>query len=375
MENNFQPRNFRPVPFVNLGAQYRNLREEILAKVDELSSAGAYILGDEVTAFENEFAAYCGAKHAVSCANATDGIMLALKAMGIGVRDEVITAPNSFIGTAGGIIAAGATPTFCDVGSDYNLDPSKLEASITKKTRAIMPVHLTGMPTQMDEVNAIAKKHGLLVLEDAAQAVGAKYKGKRVGNLGDVAIFSLHPLKNLHLHGDGGIITTNSESIDKTLRMLRNHGLVNRDESHIWGYNSRLDAIQAAIGRIKLKLIDGYNQRYREIASMYREGLGDYMFVPSDSPGCEGVYHNFVVRVENRKGLQDYMLKHGQETKIHYPIPIHMQKSAAALGHKVGAFPETEKQAEQILTMPIYPELTNEQVKSVIMLARSFFEK
>jgi dTDP-4-amino-4,6-dideoxygalactose transaminase len=366
---------FAPVPFVNLGAQYLELRDTIIAKFDELSRAGQYILGDEVAAFEKEFAAFCETKHCVSVANATDGIMLALKAAGVGPGDEVITVPNSFIATAGGIIAAGGKPVFVDVASDYNMDPALLAKAVTKRTKAVMPVHLTGMPARMDEIGAIARQHGLAVIEDAAQAVGARYKGKRVGGLGSLGVFSLHPLKNLHLHGDGGAITTDNDDLAAKLRLLRNHGLINRDESVMWGYNSRLDAIQAAIGRIKLKYIEAWNKRYREIAGIYRENLRDLVWTPDDAKGMEGVYHNFVIMVEDRPRLQEYMLKHGQETKIHYPICIHLQKAASHLGYKNGDFPNAETQAAKILTLPIYPELSDDEVHAVAGLVRSFYGK
>lgn len=367
--------DFKPVPFINLGAQYLSLKKEILEKFDELSTAGSYILGEEVTSFEREFAHYSDCKYAVGVANATDGLTLALKALDIGSGHEVITVSNSFIATAGSIIAAGAKPIFVDVGSDYNLNPELLTKAITKQTRAIIPVHLTGMPARMDEILQIAKKHNLYVIEDAAQAIGARYKGRKVGSFGIQGVFSLHPLKNLHLHGDGGAITTNDEGVYNKLKLLRNHGLINRDEAVCWGYNSRLDSIQAAIGRIKLKHIDAYNKRYRQIAAMYRDGLSGVVQAPDDTRETEGVYHNFVIMTDQRQALQEYMLNLGQETKIHYPIPIHLQKSAVSLGYKLGDLPVTEIQAKRILTMPIYPELTDQQVQSIIRLVRSFFKQ
>lgn len=361
------------VKFVDLGLHYQNIRGEIIAKFDEISSKGAYILTDELKKFEDNISSYCNARHAVGVGNGTDAIFLALKALGIGEGDEVITAPNSFIATAGAIIASGARPVFADVRNDYNIDPELIEKSVTKKTKAIIPVHLTGRPADMSPIMEIAQKHNLAVVEDAAQSIGASYKGKKVGCFGDAGCFSLHPLKNLHVHGDGGLITTNSAELYDKLLKLRNHGLRNRDECESWGYNSRLDAVQAAIGNIKLKYLDEWTKRRREIASAYRESLAGFAEVPKDKSTEEAVYQTFVLQCGNRDGLQKYLEKKGIETKIHYPIPIHLQQAAKALGYRKGDFPVAEKQAERILSLPIYPELREELVEEVIREIKSFY--
>lgn len=363
------------VPFVNLGIQYLDLKNEILEKFNELSTSGSYILGSEVEEFEKEFAALCGTRFALGIGNGADALFLIMKAMGIGPGDEVITAPNSFLASAGTIVATGATPRFCDVSHDYNLDPAQLEKAITARTKAIMPVHLTGLPADMDAINDIARRHNLFVLEDCAQAVNATYKGKKVGGLSDAGAFSLHPLKNLHVHGDGGAITTNNESLYQRIRLLRNHGLKNRDECEVWGYNSRLDTIQAAICRIKLKHIGKWTLRYQEISQLYSHGLEGVVKLPQRYHDREGVYHNFVIMVERREELQNFLLSKGIETKIHYPIPIHLQKPAKELGYKLGDFPVSETQSKSILSLPIYPEITNLMVDQVISGIREFYKK
>ncbi len=354
------------VPFVNLPAQYLALRAELLATVDEVLSSGTYILGEHVNRFEENFAHYCQVKHAIAVANATDALWLVLKALGVGPGHEVITAPNSFIASAGAIAAVDATPVFVDVGADYNLNPALLEQVISKKTKVIMPVHLTGRAADMDAINEIAAKHDLYVVEDAAQAVGARYKTKRVGGLGIAACFSLHPLKNLHLYGDGGIITTNDKTLANDLRQLRNHGLENRDACARWGYNSRLDSLQAALGVVKLRHLESWTARFQEIAQFYRQGLQGKVSLPPEDVEQESVYHNFVIRLADRDALMAYLMSKGIETKVHYPIPIHLQKPAAQYGYKIGDFPESEAQCKSVLSLPIYPELRDEQVALVI---------
>ncbi len=365
------------IPFVNLGMQYSNIRTEIISKFDELSHKGAYILTEELQKFEDNFALYCGTQYALGVANCTDALILCLKALGIGQGDEVITAPNSFIATAGAISAVGAVPIFVDVADDYNINPVFIEQAITARTKAIIPIHLTGRPAAMDEIIFIAHRHGLSVIEDCAQAAGALYKNRKVGSFGKAGCFSLHPLKNLHVHGDGGVITTSDPEFYTILRKLRNHGLKNRDECEIWGLNSRLDVIQAAIGNIKLPCLDSWNQRYREIASRYYEGLSGIIgiaYVPINKEYEKPVYHNFIILCDRRDELQKYLLERGIETKIHYPIPIHLQPAAASLGYKKGDFLMTEYQAERILSLPIYPELANEQVKEVITAIKEFYQ-
>ena len=353
------------VPFVALNLQYLELREELMKKFDEVSSSGNYVLGGYLEKFESEFAEYCDAKYAVGVGNATDGISIVVKSLGLKSGDEVITVPNSFIATAGALGVHGIKPVFVDVRNDFNIDPKLIEQAITAKTRAIMPVHLTGRPADMDPIMSIAKERGLYVIEDAAQAVGAKYKGRMVGSIGDAAVFSLHPLKNLHVHGDGGIITTSDENLNTKLRKMRNHGLINRDECEVWGFNSRLDSLQAAIGSIKLKKLDIWNGRHREIAGRYSDVLSRYVKTPEWNDEFESVFHCYVVITEDRSKLQTYLSEKGIETKVHYPIPIHLQKAAKDLNYNNGSFPNTEFLSPRILSLPIYPELTDNQVQYV----------
>jgi len=361
------------VPFVNLGPQFDSLRKPILAAIERISRQGTYVLSEEVEQFEQDFAHYCGVEYALGVANGTDALVLSMKALGIGPGDEVITAPNSFIATAGAIALAGATPVFVDVADDFNIDVSLIEKAITPRTRAIIPVHLTGMPADMDGILEIAEGKDLHIIEDAAQAVGAYFRGKRVGSLGMVAAFSLHPLKNLHVHGDGGVLTTKNEDLYRSLKQLRNHGLRNRDESDYWGFNSRLDAIQAAIANIKLEHLDEYTMRMREIAAYYTGSLEGIVTRPVEPPGCEGVFHNYIIMTEGRDELQAYLLERQIETKIHYPIPLHLQKAAASLDYERGDFPVAECQASRILSLPIYPELLDEQTEFLVDTIRAFF--
>ena len=358
------------VKFVDLGEHYRRIRDEILPVFDNLSLKGEYIMGEELKKCENNLAQFCETKYVIGVANATDALILCLKAMGIKEGDEVITPPHSFIATAGSISAAGAKPVFVDVKEDYNIDPDKIEKAISFRTKAIMPVHFTGRPADMDKIMAIAKKHNLKVIEDAAQAIGARYKGRKVGSLGDAACFSLHPLKNLHVHGDGGFITTNDEELYSKLMKLRNHGLKNRDYCDDWGYNSRLDNIQAGIVNVKLKYIDQWNRRKQEIAGFYIKELKHYVKVPSEDMGA--VYQLFFIRHPLRDKLQAFLLEHGIESKVHYPVLIHLQEPARRLGYKEGDFPVAEGYIKELLSLPVHTELSDEQVKYVVEKIKFF---
>lgn len=365
------------VPYTNFKQQYESIGKEILSAITPILENGDFVMGDAVKRFEQKFASYSQSKYAIGVANGTDALFLSMKALGIGAGDEVITPPNSFLATAAAIIATGAKPVFVDVREDYNIDPALIEKAITKKTKAMLPVHLTGRPADMEPIMNIAKKHKLFVIEDAAQAVGAEYKGKKVGSFGDAAGFSLHPLKNLNIAGDGGLITTSSDEVFKKITLLHNHGLKNRDECECWGFNSRLDSIHAAIGEVKLKHLDSWTDKIREIAKTYAKelkGVKGISYVPVDKPYEKAVYHTFIIQCDKRDELQQYLLKKGIGTKIHYPIPIHLQKSAASLGYKAGDFPMTETQAKRILSLPIYPELTDAQISLVIKEIKSFYK-
>ncbi len=363
------------VKYVDLGKIYQDYKEEIIKKFDEISRQGMFVFSNELESFEKQFASYCGTKYAIGVGNGTDALFLVLKALGIKQGDEVITTPNSFIATAGAIAATGATPVFVDVSEDYNINPELIESAITEKTKAIMPVHLTGRLADMDSINKIAKKHNLFVIEDAAQAIGASLNNKKAGSFGDAGCFSLHPLKNLYVHGDGGVITTNSTELYEKLLKLRNHGLKNRDECEFFGYNSRLGAINAAIASIKLSGLDTLNNKKRQIALKYIKSLKSYVKTPSERENEKQVYQVFVISTEKRNELQKFLIENEIETKIHYPIPIHLQEAASHLGYKEGDFPAAEKQSKQILSLPIHPHLKDEEVDFVILKIKEFFNK
>ncbi len=362
------------IPFVDLARQFRGIEPELTQAFGDVGHSGGYVMGEPLESFERKVADFLGVSCAIGVADGSDALFLILKALGIGPGDEVITATNSFIASAWVIVAVGAKPVFADVCEDFNIDPASISSKITSRTRAIIPVHLTGRPAAMNEINAIAQRHGLHVVEDAAQAIGARYHGKRVGGLGIAAGFSLHPLKNLGVYGDGGLIITNNDELAAKLRKLRNHGLRNRDECEIWGFNSRLDTLQAAFAEIKLSRLESWNSRCREIASIYREHLGAYVNVPVDREWEECVYHNFVIRTERRDQLMEHLRHNGVDTRIHYPIPIHLQDAAKDLGYKEGDFPRAELYAKTMISLPIYPELEDDEVNWVVTAVKSYFE-
>lgn len=362
------------VKFVDLGLQYRSLRDEIVAKIDELAGRGEYILSGEVEAFEREFAEYCGTKYALGIGKGSDALFFLLKALGVGPGDEVITAPNSFIASAWVIAHTGAKIVFADVDYDFNIKPEAIEAAITARTKAILPVHLTGRVARMNDIQGIADKHNLKIVEDAAQAVGARYKGRRAGSFGAGAGFSLHPLKNLHVMGDGGALTTNDQWLYEKIKQMRNHGLKNRDECEFWGYNSRLDAIQAGIARIKLKHLDRWNDNFRRIAAKYTAALSGVVTTPPDDADCEQVFHRYVIRTDRRDELQKFLTSRNIESKINYPIPLHLQEAAKDLGYKRGDFPVAEELCDTILSLPIYAELEDGAVDAVITAVQEFYK-
>lgn len=368
--------NIKPklaVPFFNLSWQQELIKAELLAATERVLIDGKYILGEEVDAFEAEFAAYCDTRYAVGVANGTEAIVLTLKALGIGIGDEVITAPNSYLASAAAIALTGATPVFVDVEADYNLNPQLLANAITPRTKAILPVHLTGKPAQMPEILAIAQQYNLAVVEDASQAVGAMYNDQKVGSFGIAGCFSLHPLKNLNACGDGGIITTNDENLYRYLLKARNHGLQDRDRCEFWSYNSRLDTLQAALLRVKLKYLPAWTEARRANAEFYRQQLSNILIVPQEKSEEYAVYCAFVIQSQRRDALQSFLAQREIETKIHYPIPIHLQAAAQNLGYKLGDFPVTEEQAQTILSLPVYPELSIEQRQQVVSSIQEFY--
>ena len=364
----------RTIPFVDLARQFRSIESELNQAFLDVGRSGGYIMGERLESFETKAADFLGVSHALGVADGSNALFLILKALGIGPGDEVITATNSFIASAWVIVAVGAKPVFADVREDFNIDPASISAAITSRTRAIIPVHLTGRPAPMDEINALAQLKGLHLVEDAAQAIGARYHGKRVGGLGIAAGFSLHPLKNLGVYGDGGLITTNDDEFAASIRKLRNHGLKNRDECEVWGFNSRLDSLQAAFAEIKLSRLDAWNERCRQIASVYRDNLKAHVQVPVDNAGEESVYHNFVIQTDKRDELMAYLKRKGVDTRIHYPIPIHLQHAAKDLGYKAGDFPMAEWHANRIISLPIYPELDDDEVDWVVKSVKTYFE-
>ena len=362
------------IPFVNLAKQFNSIENELVQNFIDVGRSGGYIMGEVLENFEKNAATFLEVKHVLGVADGSDALFLIMHALGIGEGDEVITAPNSFIASAWTIVSTGAKPVFVDVDQDLNINPKLIELAINEKTKAIMPVHLAGRPAKMDEINAIAKKYNLFVIEDSAQAIGARYKGKRVGGLSNAAGFSLHPLKNLGIYGDGGLIATNDDILYEKLKKLRNHGLINRDECEVWGFNSRLDTIQAAFANTKLKYLEKWNTRCHEIATIYKNNLIG-VEVPFDQEWEYCVYHNFVIKTKQRDLMMQYLKENGVDTRIHYPIPIHLQNAAKKLGYKNGDFPNTETFSKTMISLPIYPELTNEEVYYVIEKVNSFNSK
>lgn len=363
------------VPFVDLSRQFISIENELVQAFKDVGRSGIYIMGERLEKFERNVADFCGVKYCLGVSDGSNALFLILKAFGIGPGDEVITAANSFIASAWVIVAAGATPVLVDVGEDLNINPNLIENAISPRTRAIIPVHLTGRPSKINEIQEIATRNNILVIEDAAQAMGAKYFGKPVGGLGDAAGFSLHPLKNLGVYGDGGLITTNDFKLYNKIRLLRNHGLINRDECEIWGLNSRLDSMQAVFGDIKLERLNSWNARCREIAGMYSSAMNSFVQVPADQIHEECVYHNYVIRTDARDDLMLYLKNNGVDTRVHYPIPIHLQSAAKGLGYKSGDMPLSEKFSKTMVSLPIYPELTDSEVQYVICVVISFFTK
>lgn len=362
------------IPYVDLVLQHQQIKDEILAAVDQVLSKGDFILGEQVELFEHNLAKYCNVPYAVGVNSGTDALFLALKVYDIGPGDEVIVPPNSFLATASSVVAAGAKPVYVDIRDDLNIDPSLIEAKITSKTKAIIPVHLTGKPADMNPIMALAEKYNLKVFEDTAQAIGAEYYGKKVGSFGDIGCFSLHPLKTLNACGDGGAMTLKDEAAYKKLKQLRNIGLKNRNECEIWGFNSRLDTIQAAILNVKLKYLDGWNKRRQELAHVYDKELKGLMKLPfaKDYETC--VYHTYVVQTPYRDELQAYLENNGIGTRIHYPIPIHLQSVCQRFGYNLGHHPITERTVKEILSLPVHQDLTDEQQQEVIKVIKNFFK-
>lgn len=356
------------VPFLDLAGLHAQHRDEIFDAVHRVIDSGWYIRGAECDLFEKEFAKYCGAQHCVGVGNGLDALHLILKGMGIGEGDEVIVPANTYIATWLAVSYAGATPVPVEPDErTYNIDPRLIEAAITPRTKAILVVHLYGQPADMDPINAVARKHGLKVIEDAAQAHGAKYKGRPVGSLGDAAGFSFYPGKNLGALGDGGAVTTDDKALAETIQMLGNYGSKEKYHNKIKGYNSRLDELQAAILREKLKSLDAWNARRKTIAATYLSGMSsEDLVLPFVPNWCEPAWHVFVVRRPDRDAFQARLHAQGVGTVIHYPIPPHLQPAYAELGGAEGDFPITEIIHREIISLPMGPTMTPEQVRQVI---------
>ena len=386
------------IPLLNLKRQYKNIEEEVNASVLECFKNAQYIMGENVKEFEKEIANKIGVKHAITVGNGTDALIIALKSLGIKEGDEVITTDYTFFATAEAIRFVGATPVFCDVELDtYNIDPSQIEEKITDKTKAIVCVHLFGNACKMDEINDIAKRHNLYVVEDAAQAINSQYKGKNVGNLGDVACFSFFPTKNLGCFGDGGMITTNDDDLATIIRALKVHGsgengmkayaILNDEEvevveqnsgdntvynplkyyNYLIGHNSRLDEIQAAILRIKLKHLDEYTENRRSISHGYIEALKDTSLVmPTETEGGKHVFHLFILQSENREEIESKLKEKDIATGTYYKVPMHLQKAFNDLGYKKGDFPNAEYLSERTFAIPLFPEMNDEEREYII---------
>ena len=360
------------IPLVELAGQYQMLRDEILPAMDAVMGQAQFILGDDVARFEEEFAAFCGARHCVGVASGLDALQLALRAVGVGPGDEVITAANTFIASALAITHAGATPVLADVrADDFNLDPEAVERAITPRTKAILPVHLYGQPARMDEIMDIAWRHGLKVVEDACQAHGAGYGAERAGAIGDAGCFSFYPGKNLGGYGDGGAVVTSDPRIAERLRLDRNYGSRVKYVHESDGYNSRLDTLQAAVLRVKLRRLEGWNARRRELAALYRELLADAdVLLPAEMRGVEHVWHLFVIRHPERDRLVAELHARGIGAGVHYPIPIHQQAPYAGIRTVPDGAPVSTMLARQILSLPLYPEMTEAQVAEVASAVR-----
>ena len=355
------------VPFVDLKAQYQSIKNEIDSAIARVVESGWYVLGPEVETFEKAFADYTGARFCVGVSSGTAALQLALMAGGIKSGDEVIVPANTFFATAETVSTAGATPVFVDADPvSYTIDVGKIEAAITPKTRAIIPVHLYGQPADLDPIFEIAQRHRLIVIEDAAQAHGAEYKGRRVGALGHIGCFSFYPAKNLGACGEAGAIVTNDAKIARRLRMLRDHGSERKYHHQIVGYNFRLETIQAAVLSVKLRHLDAWNDLRRKHAARYDDLLKDSgLFLPRQMSFARHVYHLYVVQTEARDERQKTLAAAGVQTGIHYPIPIPLQPAYSSLGYRVGDFPETEKQSRRVLSLPMFAELTDEQLEAV----------
>ncbi len=377
---NFLPEQYRQNNKLGINHNYLDHQfsdhEVIWAKMREVVIRGDFTLGTEVDLLEKEYAQISGTNHAIGVGSGTDAIFLSLKALGVGEGDEVITTAFTFYATIGAIVTAGAKPVFCDIGADYNIDPLEIEAKITPATKAILPVHWSGKPCDMDAIEVIAQKHNLAIVGDACHAISATYKGRTAGSLGTLACFSFHPLKNLNVWGDGGIITTNSDELADKLRLMRNHGLVGRDECHMFAYNSRLDTIQAVVARHLLGKINHITESRVAHADYFDQELRsvDQIIIPKRDTDIYQVYHIYSICCQRRSELQNYLIENGVDAKVHYPIPMHLQPAADYLGHKKGDFPIAENIADNTISLPVHEFISRDQQDHVIKLIKAFYD-
>jgi dTDP-4-amino-4,6-dideoxygalactose transaminase len=371
------------IPILDLSVQHRQIAEEVGVAVANVLGSQQFILGSEVRELERELAPYCDCTEAVGCASGSDALLLALMACGVGPGDEVITTPFSFFATVASIVRLGAKAVFVDIdAASFNLDTSRVGNAVTERTKAILPVHLFGQCAQMDPINSVAGDRGLSVIEDAAQAIGAEYHGKRAGSLGAIACFSFYPSKNLGGAGDGGLLTTNDPEIAETLRCLRAHGAKKKYYHDVVGINSRLDSLQAAILRVKLRYLDRWTQARRANAQRYHElfenaGLSasGAIQLPSENESSLHVYNQFVIRARDRDRLRDWLSERGVGSEIYYPLPLHLQACFKDLGHKGGDFPESERAAKEALAIPVYPELDPKAQIYIVETIASFYRQ
>lgn len=350
--------------------------EPYLNDIRKLVLSGDFTLGEAVTEFEERFAKLCNLPYAIGVSSGTDALILSLKVLGIGPGDEVITAPNTFVATVGAIAAVGARPVFVDNNDEYTIDVNKIEQAITPKTKVLLPVHLAGCPADMPAIMDIAERNNLLVVEDAAQAILASIDGKCMGSWGETACYSLHPLKNLNVWGDGGIIVTRSAELAEKLKLFRNHGLLTRDEIEMFGRNCRLDSLQAVVANRLIDEVHSITDRRIANARCFDgafNDLSDYITLPPRRPNVKQVYHTYVIRVQDRDRLYEHLNQKGIEAKIHYPIPLHLQKAAAYLGYKQGDFPLCEEHCRTIITLPVHQHLTSDEIDYIIECVRSFY--
>jgi len=365
------------VPFLDLKAQYKQIEQDVLPMMSKTMVNGAFVGGPQVSDFETEFAKFCDSKYCVGLNSGTDALRFALMATDVGSGNEVITVPNTFIATTEAISQVGATPVFVDIYPDTcNMDVSRIEGKITEKTKAIIPVHLYGQPADIEPILEIAQKHGIHVIEDACQAHGALYKGRKAGSMGAVGCFSFYPGKNLGAYGEGGAIVTQNEDIANKIRMIIDHGQEKKYFHQMEGYNGRLDAIQAGVLRIKLKRLDNWNQSRRENAAHYNEVLSEIagVTIPVEADFARSVYHLYVILVDKREKLQDFLNFRDIATGLHYPLPLHLQQAYIHLGYKEGDFPATEEVAGRLLSLPMFPELTHEQIEYVASSIKEFVD-